>query len=729
MNQVSVRIVEDFGLGWRFLRADVPGAAKPEFDDSGWDTVVVPHCFNAADTFDATRGYYRGPAWYRKRFPTEERFRGKRVHLVCDGSFAVTCAYVNGTNVGEYYDGFTGFCADITRHLSETGENCIAIRVDNTHNPDVLPGREVPDYNLYGGIYREVYLVVTNDVHFPYRPVFVKTPDIDRGSGRVEMEVTVENAAGGSRRCVVRAQINDPNGRPVASAEADCSIPTDDVTTLTLEATVESPLLWSPDRPNLYELSLVVYEDGIPKDDIRVQFGFRWFRFDVDEGFFLNGKHLKLKGVNRHQCYPGLGNAVPKPLQIKDAELIKDIGGNFVRLSHYPQHPAFLDACDRLGILVYEEIASWQYIGGRRFGENAVAMMESMIRRDRNHPSVILWGLLNEGRSASLFHTLNETAHRQDSTRLTVYAENKPDRGKQLGTTSIPDVLGINYKLPHVDGIRALLPDAKLFSSEHTNADATVRGNFELEMKQAERISSDLDIIEAHGYMAGSALWSMHDYGTDYEPVWPVQHSGILDIYRIPKEAYYCMKSRWTTSPFVHIAGHWTWTGDEGKNKTVTVWSNCDEVELFLNDRSLGARQGKRVLEWSVPFEPGVLKAVGRAAAGPASDTLTTTEPPTRLELSGEPTVLAADGFSVSVITARIVDENGNTVPSAGHVITFAVQGNATIRGIGGKSQSTAAAGLARIIAQSGLAPDDITVTGTAAGLEPGVLQLRTTRD
>jgi beta-galactosidase len=515
----------------------------------------------------------------------------------------------------------------------------------------------------------------------------------------------------------------------VASAEAACSIPPDDVTTLTLETTVDSPLLWSPDEPNLYELALVAYEDGMPRDDIRIPFGFRWFRFDIDKGFFLNGRRLKLNGVNRHQCYPGLGNAVPKSLQVKDAELIKDMGGNFVRLSHYPQHPAFLDACDRLGVIVYEEIASWQYIGGRTFGENAVAMMGSMIRRDRNHPSVMLWGLLNEGRSASLFRALNDTAHREDPTRLTVYAENKPDRGKQLGTTSIPDVLGINYKLPHVDEIRALLPDAKLFSSEHTNADATVRGKFELEMKQAERISGDLDIIEAHGYMAGSALWSMHDYGTDYEPVWPVQRSGILDMYRIPKEAYYRMKSRWITSPFVHIAGHWTWTGDEGKSKTVTVWSNCDEVELFLNEISLGARQAERVFEWTVPFGPGVLKAVGRTAEGSTSDTLTTAGPPDRIELSGEPTVLRADGVSVSVVTARIVDEKGITVPSADHEITFAVQGGATIRGIGGKPRSTAAAGLARMIVQSGLTPDDVTLTATATGLDPGTLRLRTTGD
>jgi beta-galactosidase len=274
-----------------------------------------------------------------------------------------------------------------------------------------------------------------------------------------------------------------------------------------------------------------------------------------------------------------------------------------------------------------------------------------------------------------------------------------------------------------------LLPDAKLFSSEHTNADATVRGNFELEMKQAERISGDLDIIEAHSYMAGSALWSMHDYGTDYEPVWPVQHSGILDMYRIPKEAYYRMKSRWITSPFVHIAGHWTWTGDEGKVKTVTVWSNCDEVELFLNDISLGVRQAESVFEWTVPFEPGVLKAVGRTAEGSASDTLTTAGPPDRIELSGEPTVLRADGVSVSVVTARIVDEKGITVPSADHEVTFAVQGGATIRCIGGKPQSTAAAGLARMIVQSGLTPDDVTLTAAAAGLDPGTLRLRTTGD
>jgi len=724
MGDGQLRVKEDFGRGWRFLRAEAHGAMKPGFDDGAWEQVVIPHCFNAEDTFDPTRGYYRGPAWYRKTFELHERLQGKRVHLVCDGSFAVTRVYVNGKKVGEYCDGFTGFCVDITRFLSQTGDNCVAIRVDNTHDPDVLPGKEIPDYNLYGGIYREIYLVATNELHFPFRPAFVRTPEIGRGSGRVEINVTVENSAGESKGCEVRATINDPDGNAVGSADGSCFVPPDGVATVTLDATLESPRLWSPDEPNLYEIGLALFEDGAPKDEVVVPFGFRWYRFDVDEGFFLNGQRLQLRGVNRHQCYPGLGNAVPIPLQVKDAELIKDLGGNFVRLSHYPQHPAFLDACDQLGILVYEEIASWQYTGGEEFADNAVTMMESMVRRDRNHPSVILWGLLNEGRNPSLFRKLNETAHREDPTRLTVYAENKPEIGKSRGTTGIPDVLGINYKLPHVDEIRALLPDARLFSSEHTNADATVRGNLELEMRQAERVGIDLDIVEARPFMAGSTLWSMHDYGTDYEPVWPVQRSGILDMYRFPKEAYHYMKSRWTRAPFVHIAGHWTWTGDEGNPKSVTVWSNCGEVELFLNEVSLGSRRAEEGFEWSVPYQPGVLKAVA-AAAGTASHTVATARDPEKVELSGDPITLPADGVSVSVVTARIVDEDDNVVPSADHAIAFSVQGDATVRGVGGTPESAAAAGLARIVVQTGLDPGEITVTATAPGMSPGTLRLR----
>jgi len=725
MDTTGLRLTEDFGKGWRFLKGDSSGAAMPHFDDSGWESVVIPHCFNAEDTFDATRGYYRGLAWYRKRFPFDKRFAGRRVHLVCDGSFAVTRVYVNGTEVGNYCNGFTGFCVDITERLDKTGANCIAIQVDNSHNPDVLPGRKTPDYNLYGGIYREVYLVVTDPAHFPFRPVFVKTPEIDRGSGRVEMEITVENSTDREKTCEVQGTVCDSEKKDVASSRGTCRVPPRGVNTLTLETTVSLPRLWSPEEPNLYEVSLVVHENGVPRDEVSVPFGFRWFRFDANEGFSLNGKRVRLGGVNRHQCYPGLGSAVPKSLQVKDAELIKDMGCNFVRLSHYPQHPAFPDACDRLGILVYEEIASWQFIGGPKFAENAVSMMEAMVRRDRNHPSIILWGLFNEGRNASLFRVLNETAHKNDPTRLTIYAENRPDEGTRLGTTMIPDVLGINYEVSRLDEIHAALPVAKLLSSEYANADVAVRGDLELELKQVEAIKRDLDSIESHGYMAGSALWSMHDYGTDYEPVWPVQHSGILDMYRIPKEAYYYLKSRFSESPFVHIIGHWTWLEQEGKPRPVTVWSNCDEVELFLNGVSLGSRRATDGFDWSVPFRPGVLKAVARTAAGSVSDAVATAGASAKIELSGEPTTLQSDGVSVSVITARIVDRDGNLVPSANHGVRFEVQGDARIRGIGGKPESIAAGGIARIVVQAGLSPGEVVITATAPDLEPGTVRLR----
>ena len=326
--------------------------------------------------------------------------------------------------------------------------------------------------------------------------------------------------------------------------------------------------------------------------------------------------------MNRHQDLPGLGNAIPASLQSYDVELLKETGCNYVRCSHYPMHPAFLDACDRLGILVYEEIASWQHVGGELFARNARQMMAEMISRDRHHPSIIFWGLLNEGRSYDLFKSLHETAHRHDPWRMTVYAENEPEKGMELGTVHIPDVIGLNYKVPHLDELREVLKGIRLINSEHSNANIDERGGKELydhsenELWQMEKVLYDINEFSKREWMAGSALWCMHDYGTDYEPTWPMHESGVFDAWRVPKSAAWGIRARWAGEPFVRILGHWTWPGWDGRDRQAVVVSNCADVELFLNDASLGTLSGEVDFRWDVAYQPGTLRAVAKAADG-----------------------------------------------------------------------------------------------------------------
>jgi beta-galactosidase len=488
---------------------------------------------------------------------------------------------------------------------------------------------------------------------------------------------------------------------------------------------IRNPALWSVDSPQLYSVHVSLKEAVREIDREETSFGLRWFEFRANEGFFLNGKHVELFGVNRHQDYAGLANAVPLRLQVHDAELIKEMGGNFVRASHYPQHPAFLDACDRLGILVYEEIASWQYIGGERFARNAEAMLREMIERDRNHPSVILWGLFNEGRSRELFERLNHIAHQADPTRPTIYADNNPDQGKALGTISIPDVLGINYRTEEIDGVRALVGDRKLLCSEHTNFDRCMRGDPELETAQIERLKHNLDILENRPYLAGAALWSMHDYGTDYEPVWPEQHSGVLDSVRLPKEAFFYLKSRWSREPVVHICNHWTWPGQEGKRRVVTVVSNCDSVELYLGGRSLGVRKNENPARWEVTYEPGVLRAIGRRGGRTVEHELQTAGAPEKLRMECSTVRIKADGADAAELTVTAVDDKGAAVPVSGTIVRFAVRGPGFVRGIGGNSSVQLHAGTGRIVVQSDTVPGEIAVTASAGGLGQAVAILK----
>ena len=711
--------------GWRFLRDEAPEAWRPSFDDRSWETVGVPHCFNAADTFLPKRGYYRGPGWYRLVLP--ELPASRRVELEALGSFALTHVWLNGALLGRFMGGFTGFSVDLTPHL-RSGRNVLALRVSNQHNPDVLPGKEIPDYNLYGGIYREIGLTITDPLHIVGRGLIASTPAVSEEAACVHLNVRVRNDRRGKAAGRVTAEIVSPDGHIVARGERPYAIAAKGERLVHVPLPpVERPALWSPDDPKRYTVRVGLHDDGGLVDEGAREIGFRWYRFDADKGFFLNGKPLKLRGVNRHQDYPGLGNAIPANLQALDVELIKELGGNFVRCSHYPMHPAFLDACDRLGVLVYEEIASWQYIGGEAFARNAEQMMEEMIARDRHHPSIILWGLLNEGRDVALFRRLNDTAHRMDPWRLTIYAENNPEEGAKLGTTVVPDVLGLNYKVPHLDELRVgELAGMRVMSSEHTNANIGERRRepgqvpewVDDEVWQMRRVMQDVVEFEKQGWIAGSTLWCMHDYGTDYGPVWPHHYSGVIDAWRLPKVAALAMRAHWATKPVVHIAGHWTWPGDEGKERPVVVVSNADEVELVLDGRSLGRRSRADGFTWQVPYQPGTLAAIGRFPGGvEVRDERRTAGEPAALRIEALHGELAANGTDVTLVTVTIVDAQGIRVPTANVHVHVEADGDAAFFGLGGRPEVVTHAGWGRIALRAGRTPGDVRVSASAAGL------------
>jgi beta-galactosidase len=704
----------DFDSGWRFNQGDVVGADGPGFDDSEWDPVTLPHSFNARDTFVQKRGYYRGSAWYRKKFSIPRR--GRRTFVRFDAAWGKVQLYVNGADLGSHNGGLAGFEVEITDSMI-SGENVIAVRVDNSHDPSVLPGKFIPDYNIYGGLCGHVYLVVKPPVFLPWRSTVITTPEV--GDDRAIVDVVAHVVGHEKWDVKAIARIWDPEGEVAQTGEVLPGLT--DVFSFHVE--IPTPRLWSPKNPHLYEIEIELVVGGKVVDTVRDRFGIRQFEFDENRGFLLNGYRLQLRGVNRHQDFPGLGNALPRSLNRLDASLIRDIGANFVRTSHYPQSPDFLDACDELGILVYEEITSWQFIGGEDFISAADVQMSAMVRRDRNRPSIILWGMMNEGRSKKMFERLKQTSLEHDPTRPTIYADNKLGDGVFQETIYIPHVLGVNYKLESIDAFHSAYPSLKLLVSEHTNADNAVRGEKEVERVQSERIASDLDFIESREFISGSTLWSMHDYGTDYEPVWPIQRSGILDIYRNPKEAYHMLKSRWTAEPFVHLASDWHHGHSPGDQIDVRVYTNCSEVELVLNGESLGSKSGSDPLEWKVEFVPGELRALGKSGKSVgASDCIASPGEPVSVELSRSDD-LTADGRDVSILAARVVDEDGNLVSSYKDPIAFEVEGPGELVGIGGSPSSQPLEGIANMLVKSKTESGQIRVSAVGSGLRPGQMQ------
>ncbi len=717
-----VREIVDLCRDWCLCLEDERNMIYQDYMPERYETVNLPHTWNAADTFAPSRGYWRGVGWYRKDFQSKPEWQGRRIILELTGFFCTAHIWLNGECVGYSADGFTGQSYDLTDLLETDGKkNTIAIRVDNRHDPELLPGKDIPDYVLYGGIYRDVFLNITNKTHLAERGIAIRTPHVS--PSKATCEVTVEIAEASEKpSAILQMVLLDPSGKTVA--EKKSTIETMG-TSIVQCFEIDTPTLWSLENPALYTAVVTLKEaDGTILDQLETSFGFRWFEFNVDGDFKLNGEKVFLKGVNRHQDFGGLGNALPERLQHYDAELIKELGGNFVRLSHYPQHTAFLDACDRLGILCFAEIASWQHIGGPGFAANAEAMMRAMIRRDKNHPSIVLWGLLNEGRSKSLFERLNEVVHECDPTRPTVYAENHPEEGTRLGTVNIPDVLGLNYKFPHLDEIRALWPDKKLFSSEHTNADYCNRGNEDAEICYLEALQNNFEILHAHPFLAGAALWCMHDYATDYRPTWPHHYSGAIDHVRLYKEAAHLLRAWWHQDLTVHIAGHWTHPGSEGKTRSIYTISNGERVELYMNGRLIGEKTGSQLLKWEIPYAPGKLTAKTRRGDESAEHTLETADTPQKLHLATSTPQIHADGRDVSLIDIRCLDASDRLAPQT-FAVVLEIQGPATLGTIGGLPTAQLSAGLGRFAVRSNGDKGEIIVRAAAPGLQDAQISVR----
>jgi beta-galactosidase len=736
--------------------AKTSGPGSLRFDDSAWKPVTLPHDWAVALPFDERAGKNQGykplgrafpdtsVGWYRRVFNVPPSDLGRRIVVEFDGVFRDAHVWINGCRIAHHESGYTGFSADLTDYLNYGIDNVLLVRVDATQSEGW--------FYEGAGIYRHVWLTKTAPLHIVRDGVQVLTDIRDHSSAEVtaNIELIAESDHAGAP-CGMESVIRDGKGREVArSVSAGVVLLPWQTTTHTQRFTVTAPQLWSPESPALYTLVTTLRSEGAITDVVETTFGFRTLRFDPEQGFFLNGKHVLIKGVCCHQDHAGVGVAVPDALQDFRIARLREMGANAYRSSHNAPTAEILDACDRLGMLVMNE--------NREPGSNpaALARMAALVRRDRNRPSVFMWSIANEEKfiqgndtGARIGAAMKRTVRALDPSRPVTAAMNG---GHGKGFSEIVDVEGFNYFEHHIDAFHQAHPRQPMIGAETASAIAT-RGIYSTDKERV--FIADLGgekvrwgktpeewwtFYAARPFLAGGFVWTGFDYRGEPTPyAWPAISSqfGILDTCGFPKDGYYYYRAWWRDEPSLHLAPHWNWTDREGQAIDVRCFTNCDEVELFLNGRSLGRQPVKpqSSLSWKVPYEPGALSAKGfRAGREILSVKNETTGAPAKIVLVPDRSNLRADGEDLAVVTVAIQDAAGRTVPLTDNLVSFEVSPNGRIIGVGNgnpgsheadqANQRHAFNGLCQVIVQTTPQSGPLLLTAKASGLESATLTL-----
>jgi len=684
------------------------GPAAIAFDDRAWRKLDLPHDWAVEQTFaknaSHSHGYKTvGPGfpetsigWYRKSFFIPESDIGKKITIEFDGVHRNSVVWVNGFYLGHEPSGYSSFWYDITDYLNYGGENLIAVRVDVT--------MEEGWYYEGAGIYRHVWLNKTSPLHIDQYGTFISS-EIEENVAEITARATVINESTEKASFSVRHYLMDEKGNIVSTGEMnDLILDAGDSKEFTCTIKVENPVLWSLENPYLYKVKTIITSANSVIDQYYTNLGIRTVRFDADEGFFLNGKSIKLKGTNNHQDHAGVGTAVPDALQEFRIKRLKEMGCNAYRCSHNPPTPELLDACDKLGMLVIDEnrlMAATQ---------EPLNQLKRMILRDRNHPSVIIWSLGNEEwaiegneKGAWITSTMQTYAQRLDSTRRYTAASSG---GWGSGTSTVIDVMGYNYiKHGNIDEHHANFPNQPAIGTEETTTQGTrgiyIDNKAIAHIAPTDRTQNGASIetgwkfYDERPFLSGLFYWTGFDYRGESNPFdFPAVGSqyGILDLCGFPKDPFYYLKAWWTDEPVLYISPHWNWKGREGEIISVWVQSNCEEVELFLNNKSLGRKTMNKNshLEWDVNYKPGTIRACGyKSGEKIITKEIETTGNPNAIKMVPDRTSINADGEDVSVIAVRVVDAKGRPVPTANEDIVFHIEGPGKIIGVGNGDPSS----------------------------------------
>jgi len=778
---------QNFDRDWKFLAGDDSLAWKPDYDDTSWRQLNLPHDWSIEGEFSADApataeggALPTGTGWYRKTFPLDQSSEGKVFYIDFDGIMSNSEVWINGHYLGKRPYGYSSFRYELTPYLTfGPVHNVLAVRVDNSVQP-------ASRWYTGSGIYRHVWWIEKHPLHVAHWGTFVTTPKVSAGLAEVKLELTLENKTGAGARLQVKSQITDPGGNQVAETEGELVAGTGH-SPLTQRFEIKNPALWSPESPSLYTVATRVFSSGKLTGEYETPFGIRWFAFTPDSGFFLNGIQYKIHGVNQHHDLGALGAAVNIRAMERQLEILKDMGCNAIRMAHNPPAPELLDLCDRMGFLVIDEaFDEWKRTKVKKgyhlyWYEWHACDLQDMVRRDRNHPSVIAWSVGNEipeqfdSTGIAITRELVGLVKALDPTRPVTAALTETDPQKNnLYQSGALDLLSFNYKHREYLKFPERYPGECMLASENMSALST-RGHYDFP-SDSLRIwppaykapfegnpgltASSFDnciaywgathedtwaVVKNNAFIPGMFIWSGFDYlGEPLPYPYPSRSSylGIIDLCGFPKDVYYLYQSEWTAKTVLHLFPHWNWK----EGQMIDLWAyynHADQVELWVN----GVSQGRKSKEpdrfhvmWRVPFSPGSIRAVSyRNGEKVDEKEIRTAGPASKIKLVADRSELTAGGEDLSFITVKVTDEDGNLVPGADNLINFRIEGEGRLAGVDNGYQASVESfsansrkvfnGMCLLIVRTVDVAGEIAVEASSPGLEPAGLILRSAKN
>ena len=749
-----------FNEGWKFYKGETSNAQYLSFDDSSWRDQNLPHDWAIEGPFDIQYNArcgglpFHGEGWYRKSFNISKNAKGKHVTLHFDGAMYNAKIWLNGVLIGHRPNGYIGFSVDLSEHLSYGGENLIAVQL----TPEDLSSRWYPG----AGIYRNTWLEINNPVHVAKWGTFITTPTITDELANINIQTEIENTTSTNKTITIQTQIFSKENQELSSVSETISVKKNEISIVNQSSEIVNPKLWGLQSPYLYKAETKLFEKGNLIDTYNTTFGVRTIEYGSDFGFKLNDEPTTFQGVCLHHDLGPLGTAVNKRATERQLEIMQEMGVNAIRTSHNPPSPEQVQLCDQMGLMIQvEAFDMWKKPKvengySKFFNQWHEQDLRDMIRAFRNSPSVVMWSIGNEIleqsdkiNGAVIANELALICKEEDPTRPTTAGFNYYPAPIKNGLADAIDLVGWNYKPRKYKEIIDQQPDWVIYGSE-TSSTVSSRGIYHLpiekyELHESLQITSydligppwayppdiEFESLENNPNNLGEFIWTGFDYLGEPTPFggkdnstngywngdWPARSSyfGAVDLCGIPKDRFYLYQSQWTTKPMVHVLPHWNWKGMEGKEIPVFSYTNCDEVELFVNGKSYGKKikgidktpipinfidwEGGRYkgdfmspyrLHWNVPYQAGEIKVVGFIDGKKVTEKqIRTAGKPARIELIADRELIKSDGEDMVFVTVRVVDKEGNLCPNSDNLINFEIEGQGAIVAVGNGNAAT----------------------------------------